>query len=124
MRIIQSLADIEMVKASSNLPLAYVRVIEEYFTLFFDSAGHEESIIQFRLPVHEAILILESNQDVTSMMQYIMDIEFIDFESVGEIEYYRIGKRNDHEIQLCFALRGSFSQQIEQWLEEQAMKGE
>ncbi|MGG3162167.1 hypothetical protein ABEO87_10965 [Geobacillus stearothermophilus] len=123
MKVIQCLTDIEMLKATGHLPLPLIQVIEEQFILFYESVGTEEAITQFRLSTHEAILVLETNQEVSLLRQNILDIEFVEFESVGDIEYYRIGKRNDQEIQLCFAMRGAFDYRNEQWLEEQAMKG-
>jgi hypothetical protein len=50
MKMIQCIADIEELKERGNLPLAYLKAIEQQFLEWYEAEGEGESLTSFRLP--------------------------------------------------------------------------
>lgn len=116
MKQIQCIADIEELKARSNLPLPYLKAIESQFLEWFEAEGAGESITSFRLPNESCIYHVEGEED-TDFIFSISGLEFVEKEEAEGWTYFRIGLMNDHQMNLIYILQDTFDQKIEDWLE-------
>jgi hypothetical protein len=120
MKIIQTQNDIEFLRANNEFPLAFINVIEhEFYQLMAEHVSDEEPY-SFVLPNRLAIILYKPGDDVLKVVGNGLQLEYIEKVDEEPIEYYRIAKRHDHEIQLMYSLVGIHKPDIEQWLEENA----
>jgi hypothetical protein len=118
LKIIQTLSDIEELKARGNVNLNYLRVIEEEFINWFKAEGNAESLTSFRLPNEACIYHLEEKEDASFISSQMLSIEYIEKETSEDCVYYRIGIMNDHQMSLLYFLEGTFGLSFEQWLQQ------
>ncbi|MFD2443706.1 hypothetical protein ACFSO7_06875 [Bacillus sp. CGMCC 1.16607] len=116
MRIIQTIADIEELKARTFFPLPFLRAIETQFLEWYEAEGNEEPNLSFRLPYESCIKVAEEEQDVHELFTK-WNIEFVEKEASGGCEYYRIGIMNDHQMSLVYLLQDHFGGNIESIME-------
>jgi len=98
MKVIQTMNDIEYMKASSLFPTSLLTIVERDFLLFYEAEGNDEEVTEFQLPNHQALLIAENEEDVHEVTRNPLDIEYIEQEQ----QHFKIGKRNDQEIQFVY----------------------
>lgn len=117
MKIIQTLSDIEELKARGDVDLNYLKVIEEEFINWFESDGNGELLTSFRLPSESCIYHLEGKEDTSFISSQMLSIEYIEKESTEECDYFRIGIMNDNQMSVIYFLKGTFDQYFEQSLQ-------
>lgn len=120
MKIIQSLNDIEFLKATRRIPLPMIQYIEKEFLDRFEASNSEEELFAFRLPMNEAMILLEKDDDVLAEINHPFDLEYVERIKEGDISFYRIAIRFDPEIRVYYSLVGTYDDETEEWLNEQA----
>lgn len=121
MKLIQTLNDIDCLKASQSAPQALIQAIEQDFHLLFEADSAWNDVRTFRPAEQDAIILLNAGDDVKCMFDdSFMDLEFVEREKNAHMTYYRIAKRNDYQFQLLYSVVGTHDQETEQWLQEQA----
>lgn len=119
LKIIQSIADIEELKARNNLPLAYIRIIETQFIDWYEAEGSREGIRNFRLPGGSCIIHLENDQDSNMVLDQWMNIEFVEHENINQCQFFRVGVMSDHQMHLLFFLEGTIHPLLEKRLKNE-----
>ncbi|KGA97231.1 hypothetical protein AJ85_17055 [Alkalihalobacillus alcalophilus ATCC 27647 = CGMCC 1.3604] len=121
MRIIQTINDLEWLKAEKVAPNELVAVIEQDFLTLYEATGRDDELVAFRLPSQEAIILLEKGDNVLAWLDPdSMDLEYVEKHKHGGIEFYRIARRIEHEFQLIYTLVGIHSEDTEQFFQEHA----
>ena len=122
MKIIQTLNDIEQLKAIKAIPTELIHVIEQDFINLYEAESTDEELLKFHLPIQRALILVEAEagDDVLGLLDDPFMIEFVEKDKQDGIEYYRIAKRFENEFQLIFTLAGIHDERTEEWLLEQA----
>lgn len=120
MKWIQTLYDIEWLKSTNLVPRSIIESIEQDFTALFEAEGGEVDMWAFRLSKQQAIILIETGDDVLGMVNDPFHLEYVERLEEGRIEFYRIAKRIEYEFQLMFTLVGIHDEETEQWLAENA----
>lgn len=119
MKIIQCLSDIELLKADLLLPLR--AAMEKDFLGLYESLNDDNTyLLNFRLPLVQALFVLEKGDDVIGLFNDPFALEFVEKMTIDEIDYYRCGLRKGPFIQLYYSLVNSHNAEIEEWLREHA----
>src|SRR5699024_6793930 len=118
MKMIQTLYDLEGLKRTQVIPIEMLKQIEQDFLHVYDSVNDNVYLMDFRLPFHQALLLLEQGDEVQGMLGDPLEIEYIEKESMEGQDYYRKGKREDHDIQINYSLVGIHDKDSEQFLKE------
>ena len=116
MKLIQTLNDIEWLKASNDLARPLIKSIEQDFLDLFEANGDELNVLKFRLPSQQALILLEVGDNVLGIVNDPFHLEYVEKQEEGRIEVYRIAKRVEHDFQLIYTLVGIHDEEIEQWL--------
>ncbi|RDW21368.1 hypothetical protein CWR48_02890 [Oceanobacillus arenosus] len=112
MRRIQTFADIKALKQTENLPALYIEEIKQQFVGMFEAEGEGKTLDTFSLPTHACLYHLNESDDKHWLFGLIEQVEFIEVEK----EYYRIGIMQDHQMNIVYFLKGTFTEIIETWL--------
>jgi len=115
-KIIQSIADLEELKARGTIPLPYVKIIEKEFLDWYEAASACESIKSFRLEPQSCFYHLEDTGDTEFIRDQLIHIEFVEYEKVDQHRYFRLGLMHDNEMSLIFFLEGTIEPKLEGWL--------
>lgn len=114
--MIQTLSDIEELKARNILPLSYLQVIEKEFHERYEAESTSETITAFRLPHESCIYHLEQEEDEDFLLRHLKDFEYVETERLDGFMYFRIGVMNGHEMNLIYFLEDTLNSELEQWL--------
>lgn len=117
MKKIQTIADIEELKARNTLPHSYTHVLEMQFVEWYEAEGTGVPYAAFQLPNHACIYHLEDETDTGIIMDQMLNVEFVEIEEVDGWKYFRIGLMHDHQMNLIYFLEGTLARKIENWLE-------
>jgi hypothetical protein len=117
MKIIQTIADIEELKARSTIPFIYLKEIEAQFLEWYEAEGEDDELVKFRLPFPSCIYHLEDQEDASFIADHILEIEYIEKEETEECGYFRIGLMKGHQMSLVYFLEGTLGERFEQWLQ-------
>ena len=121
MRIIQCLSDIEYLRAVNRLQMPLIKEITRDFLEFYEAEDQDDIyLLNFRLPLVQALFVLEKGDDVIGMLNDPFALEFVEKVEIDETEYYRCGLRKGPYIQLYYSLENSHNAEIEEWLREHA----
>jgi hypothetical protein len=120
MKIIQTLNDIEQLRAIKAVPMELIEMIEQDFINLYEAEGLDANLLMFCLPYQQALFLLEAGDDVLVLLNDLFTLEYVEKDKRGGIEFYRIAKRLEHEFQLIYTLVGIHNKEIENWLQEQA----
>lgn len=120
MKMIKSLNDVNMLKASIGGPVELIKKIEQDFFTLYESSNSNLEIGAFNLSQNEAIILLESNDNVLDMIKDNYQLEYVEKYKVGQLQFYRIAKRITQglEFQLIYSLVGIHDEETEQILNE------
>ena len=116
MKLIQTLGDIEELKAENTLPFPFIQMIEKGFYKWFKAEDVGEPITAFRLPHESCIYYLEHLIDEDFLLRQLIDIEYVETEQLDGIMYFRIGVLHDQEKNVIYFLEGTLGTRLEQWL--------
>lgn len=121
MKIIQTLNDIEWLKATNAAPKEMIQTIQKDFLMLFEAESDCEDVLRFRLTYDEALILLEKNDDVLGMFDpSIIDLEYVERHKQGNVSFFRLAKRSEHQFQLMYSKVGSHALSTEEWLQEHA----
>lgn len=121
MKVIQTLNDIEWLKTTNAAPKAIIQAIQEDFQMLFEAESDCEHVLRFRLPYDEALILLEKSDDVLGMFDpSFIDLEYVERHKQGNVSYFRIAKRSEHQFQLMYSKVGTHTVSTEEWLQEHA----
>jgi hypothetical protein len=120
LKIIQTQNDIEFLRANNDFPMAFINTIAQEFHQLMAEIGPDEEPLSFVLPIRLAIILFESGDDVLGIVGNGLQLEYIEKIVEEPIEFYRIAKRHDHELQLMYSFVGIHKPEIEKWLGENA----
>lgn len=90
-----------------------IEVIEQEFLQVLELADSNW------LSIHQASMFLEQSDDVMEIVGEAFFIEYIEKIKESNLEYYRIAKRNDQDMQIIYTLVGAHDEKIEKWLDDQ-----
>jgi hypothetical protein len=107
MKRIQSIADIEELKARGTIPHHYLVVIDTQFQEWYEAENTGESLDVFQLPIDSCIYHLEDEKDGGFILDQLIHVEYVEIEEVDGYKYFRIGIMNDHQMNLVFFLEGT-----------------
>lgn len=116
MQIIQSLADLEMLKILYKLPNEYTKVIEQHFMKRYEAEGNGQTILGFRLPDESCIYHLSKEDDEHIILQHINNIQDIKVKQIEGKTYFEIEVLVDGNVSIYIFLEGTFDGWTEQWL--------
>jgi hypothetical protein len=119
LKVIQTINDIEYLKSLNNVPLELFKAIEQDLVSLIEEEAVESDPLAVRLPFHKASILLENGDEVSNILGDTFHLEYVEKLIEGNISYYRIAKRHDHEFQLIYTLIGCHDEEVEKWLEEQ-----
>lgn len=58
MKVIQTLNEVELLKAQSIAPKELIKNIEQDFLTLYEAGGSEDDLLTFRLPYQESIILI------------------------------------------------------------------
>lgn len=114
--MIQSLADLEMLKILYNLPFEYSKVIEQHFIKRFKVEGKGKSLLGFRLPDESCIYHLTKEDDEHVLLQHINNFQYVIVNRLGDKNYFEIKEVVNDAVNIYLFLEGTFDPRTEQWL--------
>lgn len=121
MRIIHCLSDIEYLRAEKTLPIALIKEIEQDFLGIYEAENHDDIyLLNFRLPLVQALFVFEKGDDLIERLNNMFELEYIEKNTIEEIDYYRCALRKGEFIQLYYSLVNIHNAKTEEWLREQA----
>ncbi|MEL4024035.1 hypothetical protein [Lysinibacillus endophyticus] len=119
MRIIQCFSDLEYLRSENRLPMEFIKEIEHDFLGLYEAENEDGAyLLNFRLPLVQALFVFEKGDDVIGRLSEPYDLEFVEKVGIDEIAYYRCGLRKDPFIQLYYSLVNTHNAVIEEWLRE------
>ena len=95
----------ELLNAKRELPSEFAKYIEEEFQALYEYLSNGESVREFLLPSHQEVLILESKEEVETILGKTSDIEFIEEVKLQSEIILRIGIFQIEEVQLCYSMQ-------------------
>ena len=79
MRIIQCFTDIEYLRATHNLPLPFIKDIEQDFLGIYEAENHDNIyLLNYRLPLVQSLFVLEKGDDVIGRLNDPFALEFVE----------------------------------------------
>jgi hypothetical protein len=121
MKMIQTLSDIEYLKATTTLPMELIKEIEKDFLSIFEAENNEVYLLEFRLPPWQTLFVFEKGDHVVlEKLNDPITLEYVEKVEVNQLAYYRCAIRNDHEFQIYYSQINIHDKEIEDWLQEQA----
>jgi hypothetical protein len=116
MQMIQSLADLEMLKILYKLPSEYTKVIEHHLMKRFEVEGNGKNVLAFRLPDEACIYHLTKDDDEHVILKHINNFHYVKVKSIGDKNYFEIKVVVDGNVNTYLFLKGTFDGWTEQWL--------
>jgi ribosomal protein L4 len=116
MQMIQSLADLEMLKILYNLPSEYTKVIEQHLMKRYEVEGNSKNVLGFRLPDEACIYHLTNENDEHELLQHINNYQYVKVKSITEKNYFEIKVVVDGYVNIYLFLEGTLDSWTEQWL--------
>lgn len=120
MKKIQTINDIECLKAANSVPIELIKQIERDFLEIYEAENIEVYLIEYRLPTWQALFVFEKGGDVLSILNDLIALEYIEKLKVEKLEYYRCAVRNEHDLQIYYSQMNIHDEKIEEWLVEKA----
>lgn len=112
MKKIRTMFDMCELRISSKTPRPYIKVIEEEFLVWYKTEGRAETLASFVLSEQSCIKLLETKKDVEFLMNQLFNIEYVDKGIKEEVQYYRIGIMNDHQMIVVFSLEEVLDKEV------------
>ena len=116
MQMIQSLADLEMLKILYNLPYEYSKVIEQHLMERYEVEGNGGNVLGFRLHDESCIYHLTKEDDEHELLQHINNFQYVKVNRLGDKNYFEIKVVVNDDVNIYLFLEGTFDSRTEQWL--------
>jgi len=116
MQMIQSLADLEMLKILYKLPTEYTKVIEQHLMDRYEGEGNGKDVFGFRLPNEACIYHLTKEDDEHVILQHINNFQYVKVKQVGTKRYFEVKVEHDQKANLYLFLEDTFNPWTELWL--------
>ncbi|MBY6088503.1 hypothetical protein [Priestia flexa] len=120
MKVIQTINDIESLKATNEISMKLIKEIEQDFLNIYEAENDEVYVLEYRLSSWQALFVLEKGDDVLAKLNNPLALEYVEKVSVDEFEYYRCAIRNEYDLQIYYSQVNTHDEVIEGWLEEHA----
>ncbi|ARD48837.1 hypothetical protein [Sporosarcina sp. P33] len=120
MKIIQHLSDIEYLKSDNELPLPFIKEIEQDFLNAYEAVNHEDIyLLNFYLPLGKALFVFEKGDDVLAKLNDPFALEYVEAIKLDAVKFYRCALRGE-SLQLYYSPLNTHDRETEEWLREQA----
>lgn len=116
MQMIQSLADLELLKILYKLPTEYTNVIEHHLMKRYELEGNGENVLGFRLSKESCIYHLTKENDEQILLQHIKNFQYVEVKQAGNNRYFEVKVKHDEDVNLYLFLEGTLNPWTEQWL--------
>lgn len=116
MQMIQSLADLEMLKILYKLPSEYTKVIEQHLMKRYEVDGIGENVLGFRLPNKACIYHLTKANDEPVLLKQIKNFQYVEVKQADNKRYFEVKVKQDQDVNLYLFLEGTLNPWTEQWL--------
>lgn len=116
MHMIQSLADLEMLKILYKLPSEYTNALEQHLMARYEIEGNGEDVFGFRLPDEACLYHLTNEDDEHELLQHINDFQYVNVKNIGDKDYFEIKVVVEGDVNIYFFLEDTFDVWTEQWL--------
>ncbi|MEK4530522.1 hypothetical protein [Solibacillus sp. FSL K6-1554] len=120
MKIIHCLSDIENLRIENQLPKPLIKAIEHDFLAIYEEEPDDVYLLNFRLPLVQALFIFEAGDDVLAKLNDPFTTEYIEKIVKDKLEYYRCGLRKGISMQLYYSLKNIHNAETEEWLRDQS----
>lgn len=120
MKIIQTLNDIEFLKAQSKMPIELIREIEQDFLNIYEAENDEVYLLNYHLSPWQALFVFEKGDDVLGRLNDPLALEYVERVEVEHFAYYRCALRNEYDFQIYYSQAITHDKRTEDWLQEQA----
>lgn len=120
MKVIQTINDIESLKATNEIPMELIKEIQQDFINTYKAENDEDCLLEYRLSPWQALIILEKGDDVLAKLNDTMALEYVEKVIVNQLEYYRCAIRNEYDLQIYYSQVNTHDEVTEGWLEEHA----
>ena len=120
MKMIQTLSDIEYLKATNKIPIELIKEIEQDFLNLYEAENNDVYLLEFRLSPWQALFVFEKGDDVLSKINDSFALEYVEKVEINQFAYYRCARRNGHDLQLYYSQINIHNVETEEWLQEQA----
>lgn len=119
MRMIQTLNDIEYLKASEAAPMKLIKFIESDLLHLFNAESPADYLFKMRLPRQQELVLIEAGDPVIELFDDPFCVEYVENYNQDQLEYYKICKRMDHEFSLYYVEALLLDEETRKWLAEQ-----
>ena len=116
MQMIQSLADLEMLKILYKLPTEYTKMIEQHLMKRYEVEGNGKNMLGFRLPDETCIYHLTKEDDEHVILQHINNFQYVEVKQAGNTDYFEIEVSIDGDVNIYLFIEGTLDPWTEQWL--------
>jgi hypothetical protein len=100
--LILNMRDLQRLKA--KLPSKLFIYLEQEFTDLYEYYSSNQDLEDFILEQNQSMTILQTDNEVDSILQEPFEIEFVERIVEEQLPFYRIGVRNAGEIQLFYCM--------------------
>lgn len=103
MKRIECLRDLNSIEGEFSIEfLEYIKC--EFYDIY-NYLNNGENIENFKLPFYQNMLLLDTNEDVCTILNQTMDIEFVEEIEQKGITIIRIGLNCGEDVQLSYAIK-------------------
>ncbi|WP_394185121.1 hypothetical protein [Metabacillus halosaccharovorans] len=95
----------DFIKLEANIPLEFVQYIKKEFYNLFEYLSNGEEVEDFLLPFHLNMIVLEEKNELNSVLNNRMELEFIDEEYIMAYTILRLGVNREGDIQLYYWIK-------------------
>lgn len=95
----------DFIKLEANLPLEFVQYLKKEFYSLFEYLSNGEGMENFILPFHLNMIVLEDKDELYSILNNRMELEFIDEEYIMTYTILRLGVNREEDIQLYYWIK-------------------
>lgn len=105
MKRIQNLK--ELLALKQELADEFIKYLEEEFLGLYEYLSNGEQLDEFVLESHQAMILLEEEEELQKLLINPLDLEFIEEVKLKSFTVSRIGILNMEDVQLCYAVKNN-----------------
>lgn len=100
------------------IPLELQFYLKKEFMDLYEYYSMNEGIDDFLLEESQSMAIIQTDEEIKTILQKPLEIEFVERIVEGQLTFYRIGVRNAGEIQLFYCIENNHGNSINEILSE------
>ncbi|MBB2483131.1 hypothetical protein H5P36_23530 [Bacillus sp. APMAM] len=116
MELILDMRDLHRLKA--EIPSELFNYLEQEFKDLYEYYSFNQDLEDFILEQNQSMVILQTDDEIESILQDPLEIEFVEKVVKGQLSFYRIGVRNAGEIQIFYCIENNHGHAIVKKLKE------